>query len=207
MVSNLDITLVIPSHNRAKLILETIGSALNQTSGFAKIIVVDDASTDDTLFQLKQFNEQILVIPSEKVGVQAARNIGVEAATTEYVALCDSDDLLEPNFVETVSKWLAEHKDCDSIYSNFVTFDNATISPNKFSAAPPSFFRGSVREGNFCTNIPNLYTKTVNFQPLFSSGVAIKKSFYNNNYLIIRFMPKFIIQKTKLKKNSFCKTL
>lgn len=178
MDPNVAITLVIPSYNRAQLIIETINHALNQSLPFAEIIVVDDASTDETLVELKRFGNKIKVIASGKIGVQRARNKGVAAASTPYVALCDSDDLLEPNFVEVISGWLSTHPDCDSVYSNFVTFDGITTSQDKFSCAPPSFFKDARRAGEFCSNIPDLYVKTVGYQPLFSSGVTVKKSFY-----------------------------
>lgn len=178
MDSLASITLIIPSFNRAELIVETIRSALNQTRSFAEIIVVDDASTDSTLQVLKQFNEKITVIASKKVGVQAARNKGVMAASTPYITLCDSDDLLEPQYVEILENWLDRSPDCDSVYSNFVTFRKDVTGSHKFSDAPPSFFEGATADGIFLSRIPNLYEKTAGFQPLFSSGVTIKKTFY-----------------------------
>jgi glycosyltransferase involved in cell wall biosynthesis len=174
------ITLVIPSYNRAQLIVETIASALNQTLPFAEIIVVDDASIDATLAELEHFGNKITVIASEKVGVQTARNKGVAAASTPYVTLCDSDDLLDPKFVEIISSWLIQHGECDSVYSNFVTFDEFSTSPDKFSCAPRSFFKDALKVDEFLSEIPDLYVKTVEFQPLFSSGVTIKKSFYQS---------------------------
>lgn len=178
MESNAAITLIIPSFNRADLIGDTIRSALSQTLQFAEIIVVDDASTDSTIEILKEFGSRITVIRSEKAGVQVARNKGVRAATTPYITLCDSDDLLNPNFVEIISKWFAEFPECDSVYSNFVTFNKDTTDPDKFSSAPVGFFDDAKQNGIFLSQIPDLYKKTVAFQPLFSSGVTIKKSFY-----------------------------
>ena len=176
----LGITLVIPSYNRAKLIIETIESALNQSVPFTEIIVVDDASTDSTLIELKKFGRKITVVASEKIGVQAARNKGVALASTEYVTLCDSDDLLDFNFVAMIGDWLIQRSDCDSIYSNFITFDESSTSTDKFSLAPSSFFKDAVKSGSFLHKIPDLYVKTVEFQPLFSSGVTIRKQFYQS---------------------------
>lgn len=178
MLANITITLVIPSFNRADLIIETIERALSQTRSFSEIIVVDDGSTDETLNRLERFRSSISVIPSRKVGVQMARNIGVSAAKSTYVTLCDSDDLLELNFVEVVSRWFAQHEECDSLYSNFVTFKGLVFDRDKLTMAPTSFFDGAVRDGEFISSIPDLYGKTVSFQPLFSSGVTVKKSFY-----------------------------
>lgn len=173
-------TAVIPSYNRADLISETVASVLNQTRPFVEVIVVDDASTDATLEMLRKFGKKITVIASSKVGVQLARNKGVAASTTPFVTLCDSDDLLLSNYVESVSDWLNEHPECDSIYSNFVTFGAQGISLDKFSSAPKGYFDGSIKNGAFLSRVPGLYGKTVGFQPLFSSGVTIKKDFYQS---------------------------
>lgn len=180
MSTNVAMTAIIPSYNRANLITETITSALNQTRPFAEIIVVDDASTDDTLKRLRQFGKAVTVIASSKVGVQIARNKGVTACSTPFVTLCDSDDLLAPNYVEIVSDWLNKHPKCDSIYSNFFTFGKNGTSLDKFSSAPEGYFDGSRKDGAFLTKVPDLYGKTVAFQPLFSSGVTVRKDFYQS---------------------------
>lgn len=180
MSPSVSLSLVIPSFNRADLIVETIRSALDQTYPFAEIIIVDDASTDSTITDLLQFGDKITVIASSKIGVQRARNKGVSVAKTSYVTLCDSDDLLLPDYVEKISQWLLAHSECDSVYCNFCTFDEKKIDKDKFSAAPSGYFDGSLKEGEFLSEIPELYGKTVLFQPLFSSGVTIRKSFYES---------------------------
>lgn len=172
-------TLVIPSFNRADFITETIQSALDQTHSFREIIVVDDCSTDDTLEVLASFGDWITVIASDKVGVQVARNKGVAAARTEYVTLCDSDDLLRLDYVDTVSAWLAQHPACDTVYSNFQTFIGAQVDAEKFGTAPPGYFDNAERDGDFLSNIPGLYGKTIQFQPLFPTGMTTKKFFYD----------------------------
>jgi len=174
----MDLCLVIPSYNRTDLIAHTIESALNQTMAFKQIVVVDDASTDDTLKTLERFGDRITVIASTKVGVQEARNIGVRAATTPYVTLCDSDDLLQPSHVEIISSWLDSHADCDAIYTNHQPFNGDVVQVDTFSRAPQDFFEGAHREGNFLTAIPDLYVKTATFQPLLVSGVTLKTAFY-----------------------------
>jgi glycosyltransferase involved in cell wall biosynthesis len=158
--------------------METIRSALNQTQPFAEIIVVDDASTDNTLEKLAEFGNLITVIPSSKIGVQRARNMGVSTAKSQYVTLCDSDDILLPEFVEETSKWLSGHPDCDSVYVNYRSFTETKIENDILSGAPRGFFDGAVVEGNFIHSIPDVYARTVRFQPFLVSGVTIKKSFY-----------------------------
>src|SRR3954451_13476531 len=96
------VSLVIPTYNRGELVEKAIASALDQGHAFAEIIVVDDASTDDTVARLERFNQCITLIRSGRGGVQRARNTGVAASGTPYVALCDSDDLLGAEFTETL---------------------------------------------------------------------------------------------------------
>ncbi|MES2831338.1 MAG: glycosyltransferase [Pseudomonadota bacterium] len=178
MIARPEISLVIPTHNRAHLILHTIEAALTQTMPFAEILVIDDASTDDTLIRLRRFGQRIRVIESAKVGVQAARNLGVEIAASPYVTLCDSDDLLRPTFVETLSAWLAEHEEIDSVYVNYQSFDESGTAGDIMSGAPAGFLQGGCTDGQFVFDIPDLYARTVSFQPMMPTGATVKKFFY-----------------------------
>lgn len=172
------ITLVIPAYNRGSLIAETLDSALNQTEPFLEIIVVDDGSTDNTAQVLDLYGDRIRRIHVANNGVQRARNLGAAAALGDYVALCDSDDLLAPEYVATMRSWLVANPACDSIYSNFVTFDEDGVIANKFDDAPATFFAGAQRTGQFYHAIPDLYARTLEYQPLFSSGNLIRRSLY-----------------------------
>lgn len=172
------ISLVIPTFNRGDLITETIRSALNQTSTFCDIVVVDDGSTDNTTDVLRGFGDQVRVLTLPNGGVQIARNKGVEFAQGNYVVFCDSDDLLEPNFVEKAKQWLAGHAETDLFYCNFITFTSEGVQADKFSQAPAGFFEGGKREGDMLSELPDLYLRTVSFQPFFMSGCLVKKVLY-----------------------------
>jgi len=180
MSNNISLSLIIPAYNRADLIGETIEAALAQSIKFNEIIVVNDGSTDNTLEILAKFNRYIKIIDTPNQGVQVARNIGVVAAQSTYITLCDSDDLLDANYVITIKKWLDEHNNNKIIYSNFFTFDTHSIYPDKFSLAPADYFSGATQIGYFLTDVPELYVKTLKFQPLFCSGVTIEREFYNS---------------------------
>lgn len=172
------ISLIIPTYNRGNLISETLESALAQIPPFLEIIVVDDGSTDDTLAVLSNYSDRIRILTGPNGGVQLARNRGVAAANGVFVALCDSDDLLEPGFVSTTQSWLQLHPECNSIYSNFVTFDRDCTYQDKFSGAPIKFFDGATQSGSFWHSIPDLYERTLAYQLLFSSGNIIRRSLY-----------------------------
>ncbi|WP_394778176.1 glycosyltransferase family 2 protein [Undibacterium sp.] len=179
-ISPVSISLVIPTFNRAKLVVNTVESALRQTLPFTEIIVVDDGSTDGIQEALAPFGNRISCIRTPNCGVQAARNTGVAAASSEYVTLCDSDDLLQVDFVSTVAPWLGSNSFCDILYSNFVCFDSKKVHADKFSRAPKGYFYGAQSDGDFLYDVPDLYGRTISFQPLFPTGSTFKKAFYES---------------------------
>lgn len=174
------ISLVIPSYNRGSLIGQTIKSALTQTVPFAEIIVADDGSSDNTMDVLRSFGDQIRILQLAHGGVQQARNAGAAAALGDYCTFCDSDDLLEPQFVEKALLCLQMYPETDAFYCNFATFDNDGRHPDKFSRAPRGFLDGATISGEFATDIPDLYVRTVGYQALFMSGCLVRKDFFHS---------------------------
>jgi glycosyltransferase involved in cell wall biosynthesis len=178
--AQISISLVIPAYNRADLIGATVDSALAQTQPFTEIIVVDDGSTDNTATVLDHYGQKVRVIRTENEGVQAARNTGIQATSSEFVAVCDSDDLLEPTLCETIVPWLQTHQEIDICYCNFINFDETSVTADKFSQAPENYFANATKINDvFYTNIPDLYLRTLKFQPLFQSGLIFRRRFFD----------------------------
>ncbi len=88
------VSVVIPTYNRARLVARAIRSALAQTFDDFEVIVVDDGSTDDTERVVAGFDDpRVRYVPhSANGGEAAARNTGVAAARGIYIAFLDSDD-------------------------------------------------------------------------------------------------------------------
>jgi glycosyltransferase involved in cell wall biosynthesis len=101
---NVDVSVIIPTYNRAHIFPKAVNSALAQTLENIEIIVVDDASTDNTdeVFQelFGGCSNVRLVAHEQNSGVSAARNTGLRAANGEFVAFLDSDDLWEKQKLE-----------------------------------------------------------------------------------------------------------
>jgi GT2 family glycosyltransferase len=178
MPEHFPLSLVIPTYNRGDLVEMTVASALAQEQAFAEIIVVDDASTDDTLARLEPFEGQIRLIRASKGGVQRARNIGVDACSSPYVALCDSDDLLHPGFTRFVSAATEMQPEVDVWYSNFTPFSGENSLADKLASAPAHFLEGAVHGDHYCTGIPDLVERLLEYQPFFPTGSVVKKQFY-----------------------------
>ncbi len=90
-------SIIIPVYNGEKYLRESIDSALNQSWAAARIILVDDGSTDSSGAICNEYAvkwPQIKVIHRPNGGLSAARNTGIDAADTEWVMFLDADDTL-----------------------------------------------------------------------------------------------------------------
>jgi glycosyltransferase involved in cell wall biosynthesis len=94
------VTIVLPTYNRCRLVCRAIDSVLDQSYHAYELIVVDDGSTDATADRLASYGDRVTVIKQANRGVSAARNAGIQAASGEYIALLDSDDVWLPQKLE-----------------------------------------------------------------------------------------------------------
>lgn len=96
------VTVVLPTYNRGDIITASIQSVLDQTYTDFELIVVDDASTDDTDEVVGTFDDNRITYleHDENKGAPAARNTGIEASEGGYVAFQDSDDEWDPHKLE-----------------------------------------------------------------------------------------------------------
>lgn len=87
------VSVIIPAYNAARYICHAIDSTLNQETEFpVEIIVINDGSTDDTARVLQMYRSRIKVIDTPNHGVSSARNVGINSANCELIALLDADD-------------------------------------------------------------------------------------------------------------------
>ncbi|MBN1542758.1 glycosyltransferase [candidate division KSB1 bacterium] len=89
-------SVIIPTHNRAQLLIEALHSVHNQTHRADEILVIDDGSTDDTQTQVATEFPAVRLYYQTCAGVSAARNSGIRLARGEWLAFLDSDDLWKP---------------------------------------------------------------------------------------------------------------
>jgi len=143
MTATVDVSFVIPTHNRVDLLSETILSVLAQTVQPREIIVVDNGTQNRAATAVAPFGDRVRLIKSTPNIKQTARNTGLEAATGKWVALLDDDDLLEPNYLENMARPIADGR------ANIVASDHRK-------------FRGEISEAhtNF-ENVPNDYWSDV----------------------------------------------
>jgi len=94
-------SVIVPVHNREKLIEKALTSIFNQTFQNFELIVVDDGSTDNTLVQLERYKDKAKILSQPNQGPGAARNLGAAEAQGKYIVFLDSDDLWFPWTLDT----------------------------------------------------------------------------------------------------------
>lgn len=99
-------SVVIPVFNKEKYINETILGVLNQTYDNYEIIIINDASTDNSLKIIEEVISDKAVIINNKnnLGLSASRNIGFEASSCKYIAFLDGDDVWDKNFLKEINE-------------------------------------------------------------------------------------------------------
>ena len=109
---NEKITVIVPVYNVEHYLDKCLDSLINQTYKNLEIIVINDGSTDNsgTICQeYAQKDNRIIYIEKENGGQSEARNMGLDRMTGSYVTFVDSDDWVEPNYVEILYKKLLEY--------------------------------------------------------------------------------------------------
>lgn len=95
------VSILIPCHNAARWLAETLESALNQSWPRKEIIVVDDGSTDESRQIAEGFASRgVRLLTQPNRGASAARNAAMVAAQGDWIQFLDADDLLAPDKIE-----------------------------------------------------------------------------------------------------------
>ena len=119
-MSHRRLSVVIPTWNRAGLVVEAVESALAQEGGELEVIVVDDGSTDGTSEVIeRKFGKSVkLLRMATRSGAGAARNEGVRQATGDLLSFLDSDDLWLPGKLKAELDVLERFPDAEAIVSD-----------------------------------------------------------------------------------------
>ena len=117
------VSIITPVYNREEVLRQTVESVLSQSFGDFEYILVNDASTDNSLAILKEYEKKdsrVKVINLEKnLGPAGARNAGVEKASGKYIAFLDSDDMWEKDKLQIQLDFMKER----DIAISFTSFE------------------------------------------------------------------------------------
>ncbi len=114
---NLSVSIIIPAYNSAKTIFTCLEEALKAIDPQDEIIVVDDASTDDTEKIALNYNCKVKSL-SQNRGPGFARNFGAGVAQNELLIFLDSDIVLKKETIEKMKQYFSHHPDCHTLTLN-----------------------------------------------------------------------------------------
>jgi glycosyltransferase involved in cell wall biosynthesis len=112
-----DVTVVIPCFNHGRFLGEAVASALGQSGGPPRVVVVDDGSTDPaTERAVAELPDGVELVRQANAGPAAARNAGIERSETPLLMMLDADDRLTPDAIDTLRGPLEAHDDVGYCY-------------------------------------------------------------------------------------------
>jgi len=117
-MSNPFFSVIIPSYNRAHLISKTIDFVLRQTYRDFELIIIDDASTDNTEAVVREFNDSRVIYYKNEKNLErsASRNKGIKLAKGTFVCFCDSDDHWHQNHLSVIKEAIISNAHRDALY-------------------------------------------------------------------------------------------
>lgn len=139
------VSIITPTFNSAKYIVETIRSVQNQTYKNWEMLIVDDGSSDETVMVVNEFSKEesrIKFFPLAKnVGPAKARNVGIEKASGDYMTFLDADDIWFSDFIESsietiqvsgvhlvFSSYRRSDENLEFVYSDFIVPQRVTYT-------------------------------------------------------------------------------
>lgn len=121
---SMEVSVIIPTYNSARFLVEAIDSALAQTFKDIEVLVIDDGSTDETASLVRKYGPPVRYIRQENRGVAGARNRGIEESRGKYVAFLDADDTWFPHKIERQVAALGKCREYRACYSEFLIVDS-----------------------------------------------------------------------------------
>jgi len=135
------VSIVMPTRNQGHFIRESIDSVLGQNYPNVELVVMDGASTDDTVEILKSYGERIRWISEPDNGQADAINKGMSKVSGDVLAYLNSDDILLPGAIDKVVDYFNAHPECDMVYGDADYIDKDGNVTGAYATAEFSFER------------------------------------------------------------------
>lgn len=131
------VTVIIPCYNNADFIADAVNSVLQQDYPRIEVIVIDDGSTDSSVAVLQQFEDRIRLIRQANQGPAAARNTGLKAATGDYIAFNDADDIWLPGKLMAQVSYMQQHPHIGMCFTQWKVWQQTQTLSDFISQLPP----------------------------------------------------------------------
>jgi glycosyltransferase involved in cell wall biosynthesis len=149
-----EISVVLPTRNRADRLMRAVGSVLGQRHERLELLVVDDGSTDGTRDRLEGVDDpRLRVLGTNARGVAGARNAAMAAARGSIIAYLDDDNLMDPGWLQAVAWAFERWSEADVLYGARIVDDPAAVAGAYPPQAPamdwPPYDRRRLERANF----------------------------------------------------------
>lgn len=155
-----DVSVITPFYNSEKFLKESILSVVNQTFANWELLLIDDASTDQSQSIAKSFTDSDprikLITQSENFGAGIARNTGVENALGKYIAFLDADDSWLPQKLEKQLAFMQKNS-LNLCFSSYLLMDEAGNKTGKMIEALPKLTYQKLLKANYIGNLTGIY--------------------------------------------------
>jgi len=169
------ISVIIPTHNRATLLAETLDALCRQTAAqnSYEVIVVSDGSTDSTDDVVKELSARLSIryFKQPRSGVSTARNLGIRAASSPLILLLDDDVVPSPQLIEEHVRFHTQMPDSEGALLGYVTWHpKVRVTPfMRWYGEYGALFGYSMLKNNREAPAKFLYTCNVSFKTEFLS--------------------------------------
>ena len=177
------VSVIIPNFNHSRYLQQRLDSVYGQTFHDIEVILLDDASTDDSVEVLKRYAGRPrtrLVVNERNSGSTFAQwNKGVALAEGEYIWIAESDDWADPAFLATLVPWMDEHPGAGLVQCDSYMADEAVKPPwARFSEVMAKSNPATIQSGSYiCPGVEEIRRSMANYNRVVNaSAVLFRKS-------------------------------
>lgn len=175
------VSVIMPVYNVENYIGDSVKSVINQTYNNIELIVVDDGSSDDSIYRAKKILEasqlKYEIIHQRNLGQGSARNTGLKVSNGEWILFLDSDDMLSINGIEHMVSAIS--KNIDLVFCNNNSILSSKEAIIKCKSCKPQYLSRK--------DLQRLFLKRE--KVVLAPGTLFKKDFLTKNNLLFEEIP------------------
>lgn len=163
-INNPLVSVIVPSYNHERYILQTIESIVNQTYKSIELIVIDDGSKDKSVNILKDLQKlyNFRLITRENKGLCETLNEGISISNGKYIAVCASDDIYLEHKIKTQVDFMENNSDFALCYSKVISFNNdGEKKYTKSDKCKSGYIFYDLLKTNFIPAVTQMYKKDI----------------------------------------------
>lgn len=174
------VSIIMPSYNTGKYILESVNSVINQTYTNWELIIVDDCSNDNTLCVLKSLNDSRIriIVNDENSGAAFSRNRALQNANGRWIAFLDSDDIWSPLKLEKMLDFMTKNN-YSFAYHNYEKIDENSLPMNIYVSGPNIVTKRKLYHYDYIGCLTFMYDRKIH------GLIQIENIKKNNDYAIL----------------------